>query len=98
MREQSGLEIQGAVFLEEGQIAEDVLFYFGGIGFGVDLLQFGDDLLDGSLAVAALDDFEAWAIEAQGALGHEKDALALVFAKADAGGEARFAGEFDAHR
>jgi hypothetical protein len=61
------------------------------------LLQLGDDLLGGALAVAALDDLEAGAIEAQGALGHEKDALTLVFSEADARSEARFAGGFNAH-
>jgi hypothetical protein len=46
-------------------------------------------LLDGVVAIAALDDFEAWSIQAEGALGHQKDALVVVFAQPAAGGEAR---------
>jgi hypothetical protein len=36
-----------------------------------------------------LDDFEAGAVEAEGAFGHEEDLLVVVLAEADAGGEAR---------
>jgi hypothetical protein len=81
------LEIEGALVLEEFQVAEDVGFDFGGVGFGIEMLEFGNDFADGALAVAALDDFEARAVEAQGALGHEQDLLIVVLAEADAGGE-----------
>jgi hypothetical protein len=81
-------EVEGALVLEEFQVAEDVGFDFGGFGFGVKLLEFGDDFADGAPAVAALDDFEARSVEAQGALGHEQDLLVVVLAEADAGGEA----------
>lgn len=47
-------------------------------------------MLDRVLAVAALDDFKAGADEAEGAFGHEQDALLVVFAEADARSEARF--------
>jgi len=53
------------------------------------MLEFGDDFADSALAVAALDDFEARAVEAKSALGHEQDLLVVVLAEADAGGEAR---------
>ena len=51
------LEIECTVFLQESQIAQDVLLDFLWLGFGIDFLQIGDDLLDGVLAVAALDNF-----------------------------------------
>jgi hypothetical protein len=74
--------------VEELEVAEDVGFDFFGGGFGIEFLEIGDDLLHGVFAVAALDDFEAGAEEAQGTFGHEEDALIVVFAEADAGGEA----------
>ncbi len=52
------------------------------------MLEFGDDFADGAPAVAALDDFEAGAVEAESAFGHEQDLLIVVLAEADAGGEA----------
>ena len=52
------------------------------------MLEFGDDFADGAFAVATLDDFEAGAVEAKGALGHEEDLLVVVLAEADPGGEA----------
>ena len=64
------MKVEGALVVEELQVAEDVRFHFGGLGFGVVLLEFGDDLLDGVVAVAALDDFEAGAVETEGAFGH----------------------------
>src|SRR5712664_3037681 len=62
------LKVESALFLQKGEIAEDVLFDLLRLGSGIDLLQIQDDLLDGVLAVAALDNLEAWAVEAQGAL------------------------------
>lgn len=56
-QEQLLFEVEGALILEEFQIAEDVGFDFGGVGFGVELLEFGDDFADGAFAIAALDDF-----------------------------------------
>jgi hypothetical protein len=85
---QMSFEVEGALVVEEFEVAENVGFDFGGFGFGVDGLEFGDDFADGALAVATLDDFEARAIEAKGAFGHEQDLLAVVLAEADAGGEA----------
>jgi hypothetical protein len=58
------LEVQGALFLQESKITEDVLLDFVRLGFRINLLQVRDDLVDGMLAVAALDDFEAGAVEA----------------------------------
>src|SRR6267378_1123920 len=81
-------EVEGTIFLQERQIAQDVLLDFLRGGFGIDFLQICDDLLDGMLTVAALDDFEAWAVEAEGAFGHEQDTLLVVFAKAATGSEA----------
>jgi hypothetical protein len=43
------------------------------------------------LAVAALDDFQARAIQAEGALRHQQHTLLVVFAKAAARSEARTA-------
>jgi hypothetical protein len=77
--------------VEELQVAKDVLLDFVGVGFGVELLQVGDELGDGVLAIAAGDDFKAGAVETQGAFGHEENFLAPVLAEADAWGELRFA-------
>jgi len=82
------LKIESALVVEELEVAEDVGFDFGRFGFGVELLEFGDDLVDGVLAVAALDNFEAGAVEPQSALGHEQDLLIAVLAVANASGEA----------
>jgi len=73
-------EIEGALVLQEFQVAEDVGFDFGGVGFGVEVLEFGDDFADGTLAVASLNDFEARAVQAEGAFGHEEDLLIVVLA------------------
>jgi hypothetical protein len=61
------------------------------------VLEFGDDFADGAFAVAALDDFEAGAVEAKGAFGHQQDLLVVVLAEADAGGETWMRIEIDAH-
>src|SRR6266403_2961875 len=84
-------KVERALFLQKGEIAKDVLLDLLRLGFGIDLLQIQNDLLDGVLAVAAFDDFQTWAVEAQGALGHEQHALVVVFAKAASRGEARAA-------
>jgi len=76
--------------VEEFEIAEDVGSDFLWLGFGIEGLEFSDDLLDGMITVAALDDFQAGADEAEGAFWHEEHALLIVFAEADAGGEAGF--------
>jgi hypothetical protein len=93
----SGGKVEGALVVEELQIAEDVGFDFVGLSFGVELLQLGDELGDRMLAVAAGDDFEAGAVEAQSAFGHKQDFLALVFAEADAGGELGLGVRVDGH-
>jgi hypothetical protein len=90
--DQCSLEVEGALVVQQSQVAEDVGFDLFWLGFGIDLLQIGDDLLDGVRAVAALDDLETWAIQAEGAFGHEENALVLaVVAQAAARGETRVA-------
>ena len=74
--------------MEELQVAEDVFLDFFGLGLGIEFLQFGDELGDGVFAVAAGDDFEAGAVEAEGTLGHEQDLLVVILAQANAGREA----------
>ena len=81
------LKVESALFLQKVEIAKDVLLDLVRLGFGIDFLQVHDDLLDGVLAVAALDNLQAWAVQAQGAFRHQQDFLALVFAKPAAGGE-----------
>jgi hypothetical protein len=77
-------KVQGAPGVEKFEIAENVLFDFVWFGFAIELLQFGDQLRDGVLAVAAGDDFKAGSVEAESAFRHQQNLLALVFAKADA--------------
>ena len=91
------LEIEGTLLMQESEIAEDVLRDFLRLGFGIDFLQIHNDLLDSVLAVAALDNLEAWAVEAQRALRHEQDALLIVFAKAASWSQARAAVQFGRH-
>src|SRR5712664_2703553 len=67
------------------------------LGFGIDLLQIQNDLLDGVLAVAALDNFKAWPVQAEGAFRHEQDAQLVVFAQAASGGQARAAMHLRVH-
>ena len=80
-------EVEGALVMQSGQVVEDIGLDFFWFGFRVNLLQLADDLLDGVLSVAALDNFQAWAIEAQCALRHKQDTLLIVFTEATAGSE-----------
>jgi hypothetical protein len=79
-------EVEGALVLEKLEVADDVGLYFRGVGLGVKSLEFGDDLVNGVLAVATLDDFQARAVQAEGAFGHQEDLLVVVLAQADACG------------
>ena len=83
--------------MQKCEVAEDVLFDLLRLGFGIDSLKVRDDLLDGVAAVAALNDFEAGAEQAQGAFGHEEDALLIVFSEAAAWSEARQAVQVKSH-
>src|SRR5882724_1587827 len=85
------IKIEGALVVQQGEVAQYILRDFFWRGLGIDFLKIRDYLLDRVLAVAAFDDFQAWAVEAQGALGHEQHALVVVFAKAASRGEARAA-------
>src|SRR3989449_8670763 len=85
------IKIEGALVVQQGEVAQYILRDFFWRGLGIDFLKIRDDLPDGVLAVAAFDNFQAWAVEAQGALGHEQHALVVVFAEAASGGEARSA-------
>src|SRR5260370_23356391 len=71
------LEIESTLFLQKGEIAEDVLLDLVRRGFGINLLQIHDDLLDGVFTVAALDNLEAGAVETEGAFRHEQHALVV---------------------
>src|SRR5438445_850974 len=93
----SSFEIESAFFLQESKVAENVLLDFLRRGFGIDLLQIRNDLLDGVPAVAALDNFQAGAVQAEGALGHQQHALLVVFAKPATRGEAWTAAQFRRH-
>ena len=48
---------------EQGEIAENVLLDALRLGFGIEKLQVGDNMLYGAAAIAALDDFETGAVE-----------------------------------
>jgi hypothetical protein len=82
-------EIEGALVVQQGQVAEDIGFDLGRLGFGIDLLQLVDDLLHGVLAIAALHNFEARAVEAQRTFGHQEKAVLIVFAEAASGSQLR---------
>src|SRR2546427_5926303 len=72
-------KVESALFLQKSEIAKDVLLDLVRLGFGIDFLQVHDDLLDGVLAVATLDNLQAWAVQAQGAFRHEQRTRLLVF-------------------
>ena len=84
-------KVEGAFFLQELQVAEYVLFHFLRRGLGIDLLQILNNLFNGVLAVAALDDFEAGANQAKGAFGHLQHALLVVFSESATGSQTRAA-------
>jgi hypothetical protein len=92
------LEIEGTLLMQESEIAKNIRFHFLRLGFGIDFLQIHDDLLDGVLAVATLDNLEAWAVEAEDAFRHEQDALLVIFPKAASWSETRAAVQFRRHR
>src|SRR6266481_4513560 len=84
------LKVERAIFLQKCEIAKDVLLDLVRLGFGIALLQIHDDLLAAVLTVAAPDNFETRAVQAQGALWHEQGARLLgLFIHAAAGSEAR---------
>src|SRR6202140_5769136 len=92
------LKVESALFLQKDEIAKDVLLDLVRLGFGIDLLQIHNDLVHGVFAVAALDNFETRAVQAQGALRHEqRTRLLSFFVQAAAGSEARKAVEFRRH-
>jgi len=72
-------EIDCALVVQTRQVVEDVGLDFFWLGFRVNLLQLTDDLPHGTLAVAALDYFEAGAVKAEGAFGHQEHALLIIF-------------------
>src|SRR5439155_4532484 len=72
-------KVESALLLQKSEIAKDVLLDLVRLGFEIDLLQIHDDLLDGVLAVTALDNFETRAVQAQGALRHEQRTRLLSF-------------------
>jgi hypothetical protein len=82
-------EVESALIMQQGQIAEDVRLNFLGLGLGINQLQVLDDLLYGVLAIATLDYFEARAVEPQCAFGHEQHPLIVVVTQATAGRKAR---------
>ena len=76
--------------MKQREVTKNVLLYFCRIGFGINRLQFVDDLLNGAFAVAAFNNFEAWATESQCAFRHEECAgLLRFFVQAAAGSETR---------
>lgn len=94
----ASFEIQGALFLEALQIAEDILLDFLRRRFRIQFLQVRDDLLHGVISVAALDDFQARAVEPQRAFRHQEHARRLrLFIEAAARREARALGWIGRH-
>jgi hypothetical protein len=92
------LKVDGALVVEEREVAEQVVGDALGFGFGVERVKFFGDLLDGVRAVAELHDFQAGTIETQGAFGHEEHTRLLrFFVEATAGSEAGSGGEFGLH-
>ena len=91
-------EIEGALFVEKREIVEDIAFDAGRLGFGVEGLQFGDDVADRAAAVAALDDLKTRATQAKSTFRHEEHAPATRFVvQAAADGEARLGIEGGSH-
>ena len=84
------MKIESTLVSKQRKIAKNILLDLGWVGFGINRLQFGDDLLNSAFAVAAFNDFEAWAAESQCAFRHEERAgLLRFFIQAAAGSETR---------
>ncbi len=91
-------EIEGALFLEALQISEDILLDFLRLGFRIQFLQVGNNLLDRVISVAALDDFQARAVEPQRSFRHQEHSRRLrLFIEAAAWSEARALGQLWRH-
>ena len=92
------LKIDGALVVEEREVAEQVVGDALRFGFGVERVKFFGDLLDGVQPVAELHDVQTRTAEAQGAFGHEKHARLLrFFVEATTGSEAGSGVEFGLH-
>jgi hypothetical protein len=64
---------------EKREIAEDVLCDALRLGFRIEELQVGDNLLYGVAAVAALDDFETGAVETKRFIAFDEQARVFFF-------------------
>jgi hypothetical protein len=82
-------EVESALIVQQSQVTENVLLDFFGRGLRIDFLQVRNDLLNTVFAVATRDDFKARTIQTKGALGHEENALLIVFPEAAARRKAR---------
>jgi hypothetical protein len=92
------LEVERTFLLQKSEIAENILFHFLRLRLRINLLQLGNDLLNGVFAVAALDNFKTGTVQAQRALWHQQDALLIIFSETATGSEARAAVQFGRHR
>ena len=84
--------------MQPREVSENIFFNFLWFGLRVQLLQFGDDLLNSVLAVATLDDLKAWAVQTQRPLRHVQNARWLtLFIQSATYREAWAAVEFRRH-
>ena len=94
----ASLEIEGALFLQALQIAEDILLDLLRLGLRIQFLQVRNDLLDRVASIAALDNFQAGSVEPQRAFGHQQHAGRLrLLIQATARGEPRTLSELGRH-
>jgi len=91
--------LDGPLFLQQLQIAEQVLGYTFRFRLGIKGLEFLGDLLNGALAIAELNDLKARAADAHASMGEEQLPRQLILVvEANSRGEPRCGRQFRFHR
>lgn len=92
-------KVDGLLVVKEFEIAEQISGDAIGFGFGVKLVELFGDLVNGVVAVAELNDFEARPLQAERLLRCKEQAGKLsLFVETYAGSEAWTGGESRLHR
>ena len=92
-------KVDGLLVVKKFEVAEQISGDAIGFGLGVKLVELSGDLVNGVVAVAELNNFEAGPLQADRLLRCKEHARKLgLFVEADAGSEAWSGGEFRLHR
>ena len=92
-------KVDGLLVVKEFEVAEQISGDAIGFGLGVKLVELFGDLVNGVVAVAELNNFEARPLQAERLLrGKERARKFGLFVEAYAGSQAWSGGEFRLHR